>query len=485
MNVKTITAPTIHAALIEARRLLGDDVVLLESVPPENGQFARITVMADAASPQPAAVPQRTATARQAAAPAASPAPKPAAVPAGAVGTGRSFGYGGTALVRQPVPVMAEENAPGAAGFSRSSGDGEPGREEGDGYEFSIGARTLLSRRGGDAGTPSGPRVPARSVPGRGSLFPTQAENIQGTALQVQQPSSIEALENLLQAQLKLLHDRLDQMERRFDGAIIGAAQQWTVHPLFGALLAQGMRPATVTRLFDALAQKGYQPDTEPEALKWAAAQEIRRMLNLTTPKQSNGAQVFIGPSGSGKTSLLLKLARHNGFYARHQTAIIVILPEEDDATFYQSPVDLFRHHGLPVTTVRTLDEMRNAILRVQHFDQILIDTPPMPVHEAAARKMLLYVKRLVDPIMPLTVQFVLNATRSIEDFDLAYVQRLPLRPDLLALTHLDETFGWGRVAEWLMALRLPVQFASTSPRVPDGVVAFSATWFVEEMMKL
>ena len=53
MKVKTLTGPSIHAALIEARRLLGDDVVLLESIPAEGDAPARITVMVDVPAPQP------------------------------------------------------------------------------------------------------------------------------------------------------------------------------------------------------------------------------------------------------------------------------------------------------------------------------------------------------------------------------------------------------------------------------------------------
>jgi flagellar biosynthesis protein FlhF len=128
---------------------------------------------------------------------------------------------------------------------------------------------------------------------------------------------------------------------------------------------------------------------------------------------------------------------------------------------------------------------MRQAIMRVQHFDHILIDTPPMPLQKASAAKLVRHVKMLVDPIMPLRVQFVLNTTRSLEDFTPGFIGSLPLRPETIALTHLDETQGWGRIAEWLMSLKMPVQFISTNAAVPDGVSSFSPTWFVEEMMKL
>ena len=450
--------------------MLGDGVVLLESIPPQSGEPARITVMAD--EPSRAALPAKT----QRTVPTAAPA----------------FGY---KPEKEPEMAMvtAEENTRASERVSA-----QPKRD----YSFEVSRRSMKDVAAGDRSTqnvvrstPSGDGAPNTGYPvpstlprraagatGRGSLFPNRGESLPQPVAQI---SSIEAIENLLQAQLRLLHDRLDTIERRFERAIIGAAQEWTVNPLFGALLNQGFRPATITRLFDTLANKGYQPDTNTETLKWALAQELRRSMDITAPKHANGAQVFIGPSGAGKTSLLLKLAKHPGFYGRRETALIVIEPEEQESSFHHSPVELFRMQGLPVQAVRTTEEMRRAIMRVQHFDHILIDTPPMPVQKNAAAKVLRHVKRLVDPIMPLRVQFVLNATRSLDDFNVEFVKGLALRPEAVALTHLDETQGWGRIAEWLMNLEMPVQFVSTNSAVPDGVISFSPTWFVEEMMKL
>lgn len=495
MNVKTITAPTIHAALIEARRLLGDDVVLMESIPAQDGEPARITVMAD--SPGRSArsgveTPTRESTARRTTArPAESSRSESAAsaqrstrrnARAGSAAVGRAgYGYHGQ---DDAVAVLSEESARPAEGFSV----GESPSSATD-YRFDVGGRTLRDVAGGDGKDRSDPRVePGRrglSGPtGRGQLFPNRKELVNGSTLPARH-DPIDAIERLIGAQLQLLHDRLDEIDRRFDGAIIGAGQAWTANPLFACLLNQGMRPAGVTKTFDVLAQKGYRPDTNPETLKWAVAQEFRRSLDFSASKQNSGAHVFVGPSGAGKTSLLLKLASHPGFFGRRETAVVVIEPEDGDTAFHHSPVELFRVHGLPVQSVRTVDEMRRAILRVQHFDHILIDTPPMPLPHAAARKVLGHVKRLVDPIMPLRVQFVLNATCSLDRFDKAFVHGLALRPEMVALTHLDETEGWGRIAEWLMAVEMPVQFVSTGPSVPDGVASFSPTWFVEEMMAL
>lgn len=467
MKVKTITASSIHAALMEARRHLGDEVVLLESVPAEGDNPARITVMAEAA--------ERPRLPTAAGEPAARQAGR-SKTPAARRKEGNGFGYHARQASAE-VAVAQEESAPAR---ERLSGPAERN------YGVNVGRRTVRDLMSDDE-APAYPEPRRRSLSGpagRGQLFPIHGERVPQSAPNLP-AASFDGVEKLLKAQLELLHNRLDKLERRFGGAIIGAGQTWTTNPLFSDLLTLGFRPGTVTKLFDTLAAKGFQPDTDDESLKWALAQEIRRSISQYAVRETHGAQVFVGPSGSGKTSLLLKLARHAGFYGRRQTAVIAIGPEDAERAFHNSPVDLFRRHGLPVQTVSSLDEMRAAVQRVQHFDHILIDTPALPLQPNASRKALRHIKRLVDPILPLSVQLVMNATRTLDDFDADAVRNLPLRPDAVALTHLDETPGWGRVAEWLVALEMPVQYLSTSPDVPDGVISFSPSWFVEEMMKL
>lgn len=471
MKIKTITASSIHAALMEARRHLGDEVVLLESIAADGDEPARITVMADS-------------TGR----PARSAVSGVGAPPRQHVTSSHQKGHSGFGYHAHQaggeVAVAGEENAENDA--RASGGDGSVATvQKGHNYDLDVSRRTVRDLIDDDGPTYPEPRRQSLSAPpGRGHLFPNKGGQVRTNDAGLSH-SSVDAVEQLLKAQLGLLHDRLDKLERQFGGAIIGAGQTWTVNPLFGMLLNLGFRPGTATKFFDTLASKGFQPDTDTETLKWALAQEIRRAIGLCAIRETHGAQVFIGPSGSGKTSLLLKLAKHAGFYGRRQAAIIAIEPEDAGRAFHHSPVDLFRRNGLPVQTVSTIEEMRTAVLRVQQFDHILIDTPALPMQPNATRKALRHIKRLVDPILPLRVQLVINATRSLDNFDADTVRNLPLRPEAAALTHLDETPGWGRVAEWMIALEMPVQFVSTSAAVPDGVISFSPSWFVEEMMKL
>ncbi|MDZ4698257.1 MAG: flagellar biosynthesis protein FlhF [Rhodothermales bacterium] len=463
MKVKTLTGTSIHAALIEARRLLGDDVVLLESIPAEGDTPARITVMVDVPANLNAGrrLPQQT------------PA-KPLAEPA-AAGYGYARTQNRTQNRTQPRPRAVEQPQHAHAGGAATSDAGLFS------YDLPPTTRPPAEQRAVVPATGGGPaagrnRLYTGTMPS-GSNMPQPAQALV--------PTLPERLEELLEAQLRVLHERLDMLDRRFESSIIGAGQRWMANVYYAKLLRQGMRPSTVTRLFDALITRGYEPDGDREKVRWALAQEIRLALEPTVSKRYNGPLMMIGPSGAGKTTTLLKLAKHPSFFGRHHTTVISIMPEDDRALPYLNPTDYFRQFGIPVQSVRTPEEMIQALDRAQTFEKVLIDTPPLPVHEAAARKTLQHLKRLVEPLMPLQVHLVLNATRALEDFDPDYLKRMPLQPDAVALTHLDETRSWGRIAEWMIQIQLPVQFASSSPRIPDGVGAFSPSWFVEEMMQL
>jgi len=292
-------------------------------------------------------------------------------------------------------------------------------------------------------------------------------------------------MENFIETRFGHVLDRIEQLEHRLSDAVIGASNRWVAHPLYSHLLARGMRPATTTRLFENLSEKGFHADTDENQLRWALAQELRRLLETTAPKRTIGTQLFIGPSGAGKTSLLLKLAKSPDFYGLRRPTVITIQPEDISSVPYQDPTALFRRFDLSVQNVKTPEEMYHALSRARRFDHILIDTPSLPLEEAAARKMLLRIKKMVDAIMPLQVQFVLNATRILEPYTHDYLQKLPLHPNAVAFTHLDETEGWGRVVEWMLALRMPVQFVSVGTGIDDGPHAYSPSWFAEEMMDL
>jgi flagellar biosynthesis protein FlhF len=500
MRTQTFTGPSIQAALKKARYALGEDVVLLESVPAQQGNPARIRVMADTPLADTASADQSSPR---------SPAPSPMP-PSSPDARRRLNGY----APRMAATSTAPSGASSTAGWSaRTEGSAEQSREN---VSESPDLATYLQRRREAAQTqhaaksngdgalqeaaPSLNRVRPesgtyRSSGARNRLYSNRQQttpSVQSDTLAATERSGQQALSTrsdnaparLLESHLQMLHARLENMERRFGGVIVGASHRWLTHPLYAQLLEKGLRPSTITKLFDRLVERGFEPQENDEELCWAMAQELRRMLSATAPKRTNANYLFIGPSGAGKTSLLLKLARHESFFGRRLPTVISIRPEDDDIP-YLSPVPLYRDFGLPVQVVRTPQEMHQALDRVQQFDQVLIDTPPLPFDPEKARPVLRRLQRIVNPLMPLQVHLTLNATRTLDELDENFLRRLPLQPDAVALTHLDEVAKWGRIAEWLLMLDKPVHFVSTGRRVPEGVEAFTPSWFVEEMMQL
>ena len=93
MTLKTVTGPSLRQALADARRIFGDDVVLLQSTPATAGAAASVTVAFDDGPPRP----RRRLPARPGAAPAV-PEAAPAAAP-------RPYGY---PVVRKTTPPVAE-----------------------------------------------------------------------------------------------------------------------------------------------------------------------------------------------------------------------------------------------------------------------------------------------------------------------------------------------------------------------------------------
>ena len=98
MTLKTVTGPSLRQALADARRLFGDDVVLLQSSPATEGGAASVTVAFDDGPPRPRRrLPQRTAT---------------PAVPEGGAVAARPYGY---PVVRKEPPAAEPISAPPAA----------------------------------------------------------------------------------------------------------------------------------------------------------------------------------------------------------------------------------------------------------------------------------------------------------------------------------------------------------------------------------
>lgn len=437
MNVKTVTGATLQMALQEARRLFGDHVVLLESIAPSQGQPARITVLAD----------DRTPAAVSAQAPALVAADGGSNTLAGSRFDARDDQE--DAYPALPLATRVAQNNPTQNPRGRFYPAPEP-------------------RRTAAAIAPAAPVAPA----------PAAIAPQQNTAMVTTQ------IERMLETFVQRMHARIEALEERLERQAPAPLHRFSPHPLFAGLVQSGMSPEMALPLFDSLLTQGLGPDADEMTIRWGLAAELRRRLECTSPHRAVGTQVFIGHSGAGKTSLILRLATHPGYYGRRRPAVLVVGPEERTGEVaVHGRTEMYTQFGVPAMRVSTPEEMADAVDRLQRFDQLLIDTPPLPRRPDQQKRAMLSLREILEPVMPLQTTAVFSATSALDGLSGAALDRWLIPPDAIALTHVDEVMGWGRVAEWLLRLQKPVRYATVGPQVPHDIVAYNPAWFVEEML--
>jgi len=444
MDVKTFTDSSIQAALEKARHTLGDQVVLVESEPATDQAPARVAVMVD----EPA---EQTTPRRE-----------------------RSWGH-----VPKPSEAAPSTEKTASRPNEPAASDAATGR---DGTDAGGGDSTAASRFQSELAAQSGPAQETNRGPGRGRVFPPSPQEDAESAATGDHEAWVESRLGELRTRQGGGHDA----DRQPPDTARTGRREWAAHPLFEALLDGGLRPQTATALFDDLAARGVDPGESPrDDLHWALAQVLCRRIQTDPSGPETGVLALVGPSGAGKTSLALKLAVHDRMFGAQDTAVIHLLPDEEHHSSYQNPTDLYRRFGLPVRSVRTEEDMAKALSSIRGFEQVVVDTPPLPMPLADARPVLRRFARLLRPLPAPAVHFVVDAPRALGGIEEESLSQLPLSPTAAAVTHLDEVYRWGQVAEWLIHLDLPVQLVSEGPEVPDGARAFSLQWFVEDVMDL
>ena len=449
MTVKTLTGKSIQDALAKAREKLGDDVVLMESTPATDDAPAEIAVAID----PPVADRAKTPSSNGA-------VPKPPSGDGGSMTPETNLTTkGGSSAGPNTQDLSTSGGGSGESGFAsyldQSSGDSTDEDTLPDGQDFGrVLEREQQEGLGRDQIFSNSEGTEARR-----STTPHTGRDRASSSRDDGRPRSHPRSEN---------------------------AKRWAKHPLYEVLREKGLKSDTVTRLFNELSARGVDPTSKfPGELRWACAKLLFQRIDVSGPDRGHDNLMLIGPGGAGKTSMILKMATHDRLLVGDQPMVIHLEPESGRVTDYQNPTSLYEKFGVPVRNVRTKEDLGEAMRHTEHFGRVLVDTPPLPLPLKEGRSILRRVQSILRPLRPLDVHFVLDATRALGNLDQTVLPHLPIRPSAVAMTHLDEMTTWGRLIEWLIALDLPIQFASGGSEVPEGARVFSLEWFVEDVMDL
>lgn len=493
MVLKKFYALTVSEALRDAREQLGESVVLLESVPPEGDRPACVTVMVDHNRDKENEEEEKQDF--------------------------RNVFYkrGGTAVAapkiqEKPVSKSSTEKTESEKFSTSKSASPKPSlkksvaqvHEESDEDEFVPDIPVAKSAKSTQRKINYSEDVELSSEPKKrtSQKQPIEEEVLaeprglnerfsmsrrQTPLIEIRQSENGNPMSERdpgISRELSAIHRRMERLESMLGESLISANLEYASHPAFQQLLRTGISATTIAGWFKHIIGQGIDPFEEKESFMFEMGRTIRNTLSTTLPGVAQPNMVFVGPSGSGKTSLIMKLATSDDFYGERKIALVSVEPRRDQP--YYSVLEAFAtHHSIPFYRVKDGIDVSKLMPTLVEYDHVLFDTPSVSLERKTAFREYWKIRQILASVLPVEVHFVVNATLQNIYFREEYAANHPLQPDYLAITHLDETDRWGHLLPFIKTMACSVRFISTSENVPDGIMAFSPTWFAEKILSV
>ncbi len=469
MILKKFYGSTINEAVRVAKEQLGEQIILLESVPPSGERRAAVTVMMD----------QKLESVTPAAEPPGDAEPKEDL---------RTQVYK-RSDIRPSKEQSQSPDEPGdvkpepktSSRKNRKNGNSTPLQSlEEEPAESPSDQSSLKSKSAeSEAAETENPPQPAGEDMSRhhGSLM-NKVKKSQEEA----DPENGKVKDAVVSREVSALHKRFDQVEAMMNEALISANLEYASHPAFQQLMEAGVRATTISGWFRQILDQGVDPYEDSESFMYQLARTVRDALTITMPEPVQKNLVFAGASGSGKTSLIMKLATNEDFMGDKKVAIISVEPRS--LTNYYTVLQPFAEdHDIPFHRVRDGIDASKLVKKFDDYDHVLFDTPSISLEKNTAFREYWKIRQILASVTPVEIHFAVNATMENYYFREAYATNHPLQPDYVAITHLDETRRWGHLIPFLKTLGCSVRYMSLGPAVPDDVNAFSPTWFAEKIL--
>lgn len=179
----------------------------------------------------------------------------------------------------------------------------------------------------------------------------------------------------------------------------------------------------------------------------------------------------LIGPTGVGKTTTIAKLAANFKVRGRRRVALITIDTYRIAAVQQlQTIADIIR---VPLRTVLTVGDLKQALEELREYDLVLIDTAGRSQRDELKMNDL---KCFLEAAKPDEVHLVVSATASMENM-LEVVERFRgAGPNRMVLTKVDEAEALGRLVSVSRRSDLPISYVTTGQDIPNDIEVASAS---------
>jgi flagellar biosynthesis protein FlhF len=182
---------------------------------------------------------------------------------------------------------------------------------------------------------------------------------------------------------------------------------------------------------------------------------------------------VLVGPTGVGKTTTIAKLASISKLIHQQDVALISV------DTFRIGAIEQLRTFAsiadIPMEVVYKPAEMQAALRKFRSCDVIYIDTVGRSQRKP---KELNELRRFVDECKADEVHLVMSASttpRGLLDIASRFAV---MQPNRVIFSKLDEAVSFGPLLNVSRQYRLPISFVTTGQDVPDDIVAVDSSKF-------
>lgn len=194
--------------------------------------------------------------------------------------------------------------------------------------------------------------------------------------------------------------------------------------------------------------------------------------LQIMPAKKGPKVVFFIGPTGVGKTTTIAKLASK---FCIGQKSKIVLLTAD---TYRIAAADQLRTYAnileVPFRVIYTVDEIKEALTEFADYDYIMVDTAGHSHQNETQRENMNLVVHSVDGLAEKEVFLVLSATTKYRDLISIAETYQKLTEYKVIFTKLDETTTLGNLLNIKLFTGAPLSYVTCGQNVPDDIENFN-----------
>lgn len=253
------------------------------------------------------------------------------------------------------------------------------------------------------------------------------------------------------------IESRLSVLEELLSGVTIAFANRWISHPLYKEMIENGFKPETTVSILSTLASRGVPANSPLDYLRAKVYDELRRRNKTIVGRARTGRHVFLGTAAAGKTNLILKAATEPNIAGAGPVLVLTT-----DSSPERESTEVYSNARIETFKVHSAQQLSFSADALASYETVIVDATSFSA-DSDQRK--LQEETLLDKIAPIgrpLVHYVVDVRRNLDDIA-DEIAASSIAIDALALTNLDGLKKQGRLVEFILDQKLPVFFVAAS----------------------